>query len=316
MSPRVAGLLWCVAFVALDAAQAVVFGNFLQRLDAFLVGLLVFGLSSLFCLAAVAWRAPHEIGIAFDETRSVIWMAVFAAGGWLTYLGALQLIEPAVVLTIGSGMIPLTMIGAAYRGVGAAEPVHNGLEATGNVLLGLGVAALAAFTLLGWSGFVRGGTEVGLLGVALTMLSGAMFAGMILTSFRLDRKGIGPAALFVLRFPLYLVLALGGYLVGLDDKGPPASADLIAALLAGIPLLALPIYAIQKAVSLSTSLTVGTAVALTPVLVFLMQMLEGRVAYSSATLIGLGIYFLGALIAAFGRFRSFSNAGALEKQAL
>lgn len=308
MSPRHAGLLWCAAFVALDALQAVAYGNFLQRLDGFLVGFLVFGLCSLACLAWVAWTAPHEIAIARSEPSAVFWMGATSAGGWLTYLGALQLIEPAVALTLVSGALPLTMIVAARFGVGEAEPVHNWIEAAGNTVLALGILALASSTLLGWSGFVRGGPLVGLAGLVLSLLSGAMFAGMILISYRLERRGVGPAASFVLRFPLYLVLALGGTLLGIDDKGPAPANELILALIVGVPLLALPIYAIQKAVALASSLTIGTAAGLTPVLVFLLQMIEGRVDYSRATVIGLLVYMAGALLAAAGRARAIGHA--------
>ncbi|MGE0025048.1 MAG: hypothetical protein AB7S70_15615 [Hyphomicrobium sp.] len=308
MSPRVAGLLWCATFVALDALQAVAYGNFLQRLDGFLVGLLVFGFCSLACLTWVAWKAPHEIAIARSEPAAVLWMGVTSAGGWLTYLGALQLIEPAVALTVVSGALPLTMIVAGHLGIGGAEPVHNRVEVAGNLVLALGIVALAAFTLLGWSGFVRGGALVGLFGLVLSILSGAMFAGMILISYRLERRGVGPAASFVLRFPLYLVLAFAGTLMGLDDKGPAPADDLMLALVVGVPLLALPIYAIQKAVALASSLTIGTAAGLTPVLVFLLQMIEGRVDYSRATVIGLLIYMAGALLAAAGRARAIGDA--------
>ena len=52
--------------------------------------------------------------------------------------------------------------------------------------------------------------------------------------------------------------------------------------------------------------------ALTPVLVFLMQMVEGRVDYSRATAFGLAVYIAGALAAAAGRART---AGAEARQA-
>ncbi|CAN0224597.1 unnamed protein product, partial [Phaeothamnion confervicola] len=303
MSPRLAGLLWCATFVALDAVQAVLFGGLLQKLDSFLIGFLVFGLSSIACLIVVAWRAPHEIGLALGEPRSLIWMSVYSAGGWLAYLGAVQLIEPAVALTVASGIVPLTMSAASRWRMDAANVVRNRLEVAGTILIALGVAALTAVTLLGWSGFVRGGTAIGGFGIALAAISGTMFANMILTSYHLAQRGVGPASLFALRFPLYLVLALGGYLLGLDDKGPAPAANLIFALLMGVPLLALPIYAIQKAISNSSSVTLGTAVALTPVLVFFMQIIEGRVDYSRATMAGLALYTAGALLAAAGRAR-------------
>ena len=173
-------------------------------------------------------------------------------------------------------------------------------------LIALGIVLLAAFTLLGWSGFVRGAHEIGLLGVGLAFLSGAMFALMLLTTYRLDRLGVGAAAVFGLRFPLYLVLAVAGFLLGLDDKGPVAATDFLYAYLIGLIVLSMPVYAVQKAVSLSSSLTLGTAAALTPVLVFLMQMVEGRVDYSRATAFGLAVYIAGALAAAAGRTRTAS----------
>ncbi|HOV04178.1 MAG TPA: hypothetical protein PLG99_07190, partial [Kaistiaceae bacterium] len=46
------------------AAGSVLFGAFLQRMDSFVIGFLVFGLSSLACLAVVLWTRPAEIQAA------------------------------------------------------------------------------------------------------------------------------------------------------------------------------------------------------------------------------------------------------------
>jgi hypothetical protein len=80
------------------------------------------------------------------------------------------------------------------------------------------------------------------------------------------------------------------------------------AIAAGLVLLAFPVYAVQKAVSLSTTLTIGTAAAVTPLVVFLLQRVEGRVEYSRATLAGLAIYFAGAMLAALGNVRAVARA--------
>jgi drug/metabolite transporter (DMT)-like permease len=304
MLPRLSGLVWCAIFVVLDAAQAVLFGSFLQTMDSFLVGLLVFGSSAAACFLVTAVFAPHQLAAARQDLPAVAWTCVFTAGGWLTYLGAIQLIEPAVALTIASGAIPLTMVAASLAGMREAAPVKNAFEATGYGLIALGIVLLAAFTVLGWSGFVRGTHEIGMLGVGLAFLSGACFALMLLTSYRLDRLGVGAAAVFGLRFPLYLVLAAAGFLLGIDDKGPVPATDLLYAYVIGLVVIAMPVYAVQKAVSLSSSLTLGTAAAMTPVLVFLMQMVEGRVDYSRATALGLAVYIAGALAAAAGRART------------
>jgi drug/metabolite transporter (DMT)-like permease len=303
MLPRLSGLVWCAIFVVLDAVQAVAFGSFLQTMDSFLVGLIVFGSAWAACLLFIAVFAPHQLAAARGDLGAVVWTCVYTAAGWLTYLGAIQLIEPAVALTIASGAVALTMVAASLAGMREASPVKNAIEAAGYGLIALGIVLLAVFTLLGWSGFVRGTHEIGMLGVGLAFLSGAMFALMLLTTYRLDRLGVGAAAVFGLRFPLYLLLAATGFLLGLDDKGPVPATDLFYAYLIGLVVLAMPVYAVQKAVSLSSSLTLGTAAAMTPVLVFFMQMVEGRVDYSGATALGLAVYIAGALTAAAGRAR-------------
>jgi drug/metabolite transporter (DMT)-like permease len=299
MSVSHAGLIWCAVFVVLDAAQAVLFGSFLQRQDSFLIGFLVFGLSSLVCALAVLVRSPHEMRSAFGDPSTLIALNVSSAGGWLTYLGAIQLIEPAVAFTIFSGVIPLMI--RAYAGWGGRGADTGARETGGFALLALGLCALGAATLAGWSGFVRGGVGVAVAGLLLAILSGVFMAAMLLTSYRLSARSVGPAAVFALRFPLYLLLAGLGWCFGFDDKGAVSASDLAAAVVTGLVVLAFPIYAVQKAVSLTPAATVGAATALIPVIVFLMQMLEGRVDYARATLIGLAIYMMGALLVAGSR---------------
>ncbi len=144
----------------------------------------------------------------------------------------------------------------------------------------------------------------GLGGILLTAVSGCMMAGMLLCSYRLSRQGVGPAAMFGLRFPIYVVLTAAGYMLGLDAKEAVSVSELAWVFAIGLLVLAFPIYAVQKAVTLASALTLGAATALIPVVVFLMQIVEGRVAYSNATLAGLLIYIAGALIAAAGRLRA------------
>jgi drug/metabolite transporter (DMT)-like permease len=217
---------------------------------------------------------------------------------------AIQLVEPAVVFTIFSGVIPIAASLAGHFGFRDAPLLRNTVEAFGYVLLALGMVALTAFTLMGWSGFVRGGPSTAAGGLSLAALSGALIAGMLLYSRRLDRAGVGPVAQFGLRFPLYIILTTFGFLLGLDDKGPMTEMDLLLAFVAGLILLAFPIYAVQKAVSLTSTLTIGAFAAMGPLVVFALQVLEGRVGYSRATLLGLTIYFVGALIAVVGSTRA------------
>jgi hypothetical protein len=303
MTSDLRGLFWCCTFVILDAVQAVFCGGIFQRMDSFLIGAVVFGSPAAGCIAWTAFKSPAELSNALRARSALIWLNVTAAGAWLTYLIAIQLIEPAVAFTIFSGVIPIAATAARRLGVPLAPRLRNAIEVLGYIVLATGMIALACFTLLGWSGFVRGGVLVAATGLSLAALAGVLIAGMLLAGFSLNSAGVGPVAQFGLRFPLYVVLALTGFALGIDDKGPVPPADLLYAVVVGLAVLAFPIYAVQKAISLTSPLTIGTFVAVGPLIVFLLQMVEGRVHYSSATLVGLTIYFAGALIAAYSSVR-------------
>jgi drug/metabolite transporter (DMT)-like permease len=175
------------------------------------------------------------------------------------------------------------------------------------VILSAAIAFLSVSTVLGWSGFVRGGTFAAVAGVVMSVACGALMTAMLLYGNRLDKRGVGPVAQFGLRFPLFLAVALAAFLVGIDDKGAVPTHDMLIAVAAGLVLLAFPVFAVQKAVSLSSTLTIGSAAAVTPLVVFLLQMVEGRVDYSRATLAGLAIYFAGAMLAAMGSVRAAAS---------
>jgi drug/metabolite transporter (DMT)-like permease len=298
------GLAWCATFVVLDAVQAVYLGGVLQRIDAFLLGALVFGLSAAGCLAWSWHLRRWQLMTALRDGRALAAMNVAAAGAWLSYFMAIQLIEPAVAFAIFCGAVPLATIAAWYLGIEEGHGARNRTEAAGNVILALGIVLLAGSTLLGWSGFVRGGAEVAAVGVGLAVVAGILITGMLLASNRLDRKGVGPMAQYGLRFPLYVALALAGYWLGIDDKGPVALPDIVYAVTIGMAVLAFPAYAVQQAVALTSPLTIGAAAAIAPLVVFALQVVEARVAYSDATSVGLAVYFAGAMIAAVGSVRA------------
>jgi drug/metabolite transporter (DMT)-like permease len=300
---KMRGLAWCLTFLVLDSVQAVYLGGLFQRMDSFLIGALVFGLSTAFCLVTAA-ATGSDLRRALARPFDLAGLNVASAGGWTLYLLAIQLIEPAVAFTLFSGIIPLVALTAGRIGLAEEPGRRNPVETAGLAILTLGLIGLAATTLAGGSGFVRGGVGVALGGIALALVAGTFITAMLIYGRRLAGAGVGPLAQSGLRFPLYLALAAAGYSLGLDHKGPVAPADLATAVAIGLVVLAFPIYAVQKAVSLTSTLTIGAFAALGPLLVFLLQMPEGRVDYAPATLAGLLVYFAGALIAAFGSVRA------------
>jgi drug/metabolite transporter (DMT)-like permease len=105
-------------------------------------------------------------------------------------------------------------------------------------------------------------------------------------------------------FPSNSFLALVAWRFGFDTKAPMPPADIALGVAIGLVVLGFVAYAVQKAISLSSSFAVGTVAALIPFVVFLMQAVEGRVDHSNATLAGLAVCLAGAVMVPTGRTRA------------
>jgi drug/metabolite transporter (DMT)-like permease len=308
------GLIWAFSFVILEAAQAVFFGGVFQDYGSFLIGGAVFGFTAAGALIWAKVRTPEQLKIAWASAASLFGLNLSTALVWIAYFFALQMIEPAVVFTVFSGLIPIAVLVASACGVPEASPLRNRVEGVGLITVVIGVGYLAAITLLGQSGFVRGGWTAAMAGLLLTCVSAVSLAAMMIYSQRLDCLGVAPIAQYGLRFPLYALVALSAAWLGLDGKGSVDPSGLLAVIVIGFAIMAFPVFAMQKAMSLMSTLTLAAITALGPLFVFLFQIVEGRVAYAPATRTGLMIYFAGAVLAAYGGARHSGGKSIVHKR--
>lgn len=304
MNRAAVGVIWGVAFVVLESIQFVFFGNVFQRVSSALFGCLVFGITTIAIVGWAVQARPAELGRTFAHPRQLLAINLVTTASWISFLIAVQLIEPAVAYTIGAGAMPITAWLAHRAGVPEGDAMRNRTEALGNLLILAAIVYLATITIAGQSGFVRGGTLSAVLGVALAFGEGALFTWQLIVSQRIDRTGVGPAVAFGLRFPLY-VLAAGALAgVGFDQKMALPPVEVAAIVAIGLLLIVPPLYALQRAVALISTLSISVLVALGPFVIFGRQMIEGRVTYSAETLDGLTVFFVGAMVAALGALRA------------
>ncbi len=296
--PLLAGLAWSAVFILLESTQSVFFGAVLQKMDSFFLGFWVFGITTIVLSLCIRVFDPVQLRLCGRNLKGLFACNCSTAAGWILYLFAIQLIEPAVAFTVSSAAMPISAIVFALLGIGEPENLETAQEKIGFCLVVLGIVVLAGATLLGFSGFVRGSTQAAALsGLACSILSGSAFALMLIHCRTLDTSGLGPATVFAFRFPVYILLAAAGWYLQLDYKGPVDAGEVATAILIGFAIMAFPLYAMQKAVSGVGVLLLSTITALGPLVVFCLQLIEGRVAFSGFTLAGLLVYSLGALLA-------------------
>lgn len=304
MNKGLLGVLLAFVFVLLESTQFVFFGGLFQHMSSFLFGFLVFGITIIAFVGWTIFRDPQQIRYAVSSPGALIGVNVMAVLAFTSYLLSVQLVEPAITYTISAGAMPITAWALHKFGVGEGEDMRNRMEALGSFLLFVGILYLAWVTVSGQSGFVRGGTNAAVAGVLLAIADGVFFTWVLVFSQRLDRAGVGPGAVLGLRLPLYVMVAGVCVLNEVDHKVTLETSEITLYVAAGLMLTIPPLYTLQKAISMISTLTLSALTALGPFIIFILQLFEGRVDYSAATLGGLAIYCVGSLLAAIGAVRA------------
>ena len=307
MRAPVIGVIWALAFVILESIQFVFFGNVFQRMNSFLFGAIVFTIS---VIAFIGWSfryRPQELRRAFAQPRLMLGINLTATLAWIAFLGSVQLIEPAIAYTIGSGVMPIAAWLAYKLQLPEGEPLRNQAERLGIIIVSVAIIGLGLITLLGQSGFARGDWSTALLGVTLAIADGVFFTWLLMRCQRLSKHDVGAGAVFGLRFPLYILVSAGLFAAGAGIENQTDPADSLWIVAVGLILVVPPLYALQKAVALVPTLTLSAVTATGPFVIFVLQIIEGRVAQSGLTLAGLLIYFTGALLAAYGAMKATAS---------
>ena len=147
-----------------------------------------------------------------------------------------------------------------------------------------------------------------LLGLAALLVSGASITVSLLYSKRLHDHGVDAEIVTSVRYVLLILIAAGvvWHKGGLGGIGTPGEAAALTAL--ATILMVLPLYAFQVGIALTAPLTANVLRALGPVFVFALQQIDGRLTYSTPTLIGILVYSAAAIASNVAHARSEAPA--------
>jgi drug/metabolite transporter (DMT)-like permease len=280
------GPLLISAFCVSQALRDVYFGSVFQQVDFFAVVLIAFSLSTLIFGAVIAVRTPAELARLRGQLPAVLAVNATTAVAWSCYFFALTQLEPAIVNTVHSGMAPLTVLALAAAGVRLAKPavVRRG-ERFAYAGIALSLAAIWWVVLSGHSGLPNAGHAASLIGLVLLSISGSSITVSLLYCKRLQDRGVSAEAVTLVRYPLLILLA-GCVEVYRGRLGGIAGPDQLATLaLAATALIVLPLFVLQVGIGRTAPLTAHVVRALGPVCVFALQQVDGRLVYSTPTLI-------------------------------
>ena len=283
-------LVFCVS----QAFRDVYFGHVFQGVDFFAVILLAFMASTILFTAIPLLRDRSAFAKLRGHGRTVLMINLTTALAWSCYFFGLSRLEPSIVNTMHSGMGPLTIVTLAAFGVRLAKTDHVGWwEYLGYAGIALSLVALAWIVLSGNSG-LAGSETTALLGLAALLVSGASITVSLLYCKRLHDHGVNAEVVTSVRYVLLIAVAASvvwqGGLVSIGSAGEAATLTALATI-----LMVLPLYAFQVGIALTAPLTANVLRALGPVFVFALQQIDGRLTYSTPTLLGILVYSAAAI---------------------
>jgi drug/metabolite transporter (DMT)-like permease len=285
-------LLFCLS----QAFRDVYFGHVFQDVDFFVVILVAFVLSTVIFTVVPLLRKPDAFRALRGQRRTVVAINLTTALAWSCYFAGLSWLEPSVVNSLHSGMGPLTVVALAAFGVRLAKIEEIGWgEYFGHAAMAMSLLALWWVVLAGSSGLRSGPEASDLLGLALLLVSGSSITISLLYCKRLHDQGVSADVVTAVRYVVLIVVAAGvvlhrGELRGIATLGQAASLSVLATI-----LIVLPLYALQLGIALTAPLTAHVLRSLGPAFVFALQQFDGRVSYSTPTLLCILAYSAAAI---------------------
>jgi len=292
-----------VSFVCLAAMRDVYLGGLFQRVSPSAVALVAFGVCTGILLPAALVRDGGARGALQRRPGAILWVNVSSAIGWLSFLGSLRLIEPCLVQIFYFGVGPLSVVWIDRYVVRSMAPVTP-TRAERPVFVGL-LGSLVLAGIIATGGLSSMGAQPAaeaMLGVGLAITGGVTMSVSTMQCRRLNDAGVRPGVLFALRYPL--TTAAAGVLVLLSPAETGAPGWIGAVMGIAVLLILVPSYLNQVAISLASPLTVRVVMASAPVIVFLLQAIDGRLSPSPYSLAAALLYGVFAALAGFFRQRA------------
>jgi hypothetical protein len=303
-----AGFCVSVVFVALAAVRDVYLAGLFQRVSPLVVAMVAFALCTLVFMPVGLVRSRESLAVLRRRPRDLLWVNVTSAVAWLAFLYALRLIEPSLVQILYSGIGPLS-VAWMDRHLPVAVPAVPLTRAERPVYVGL-LASLVFAALVALGGLSGAGPRpvgVTALGVILAASGGIAISVSTMLCRNLNDAGVAPGTLLSLRYPATMLSA--AVLASLTPSGLPAGFSWADAFMAIASILIIvPSYVNQVAISLASPLTVRVVLATGPVLIFFVQLIEGRLSTSPYSLTAALLYAVVAVSAGLARQRAIRSA--------
>ncbi|CRL98413.1 MULTISPECIES: hypothetical protein [Pseudomonas] len=285
------GLIFIMAFDMLSAAQSVWLGSLLQGVPVKHSLLAIFSIVAGFFLLLTFYR--RDPWPPLDKQRLMLFagLNLGTLATWLFLYESLRFVEPAMTAAVLYGANPIATLLITLILAGSLRGLTMG-----RFLVGIATVAsmwMVAHTVLqGNSGMGRQDSETSLYGLLMALLTGCAMALVNVISKRIYDQGYKLHQLMSMRFFL-LIAVCAFYSQGIGETLVHSGwAFLIIALLGNV----VPLYCLQKGISMSEPALVSYVLLLTPILVFVFQLFDNRLILSGYSILAIAVVLFFAML--------------------
>ena len=305
----ISGVLFTLLYILIASAQSVALNIWLHGVNVFLVvGPSFLIVTVVFALVGY-FRQRHAYSRLLSHWRFLMALNAVSVCNWLFYFLAVKYLEPSIAVTLTQGLGPVSMTAyALFR----REPVSAVTRICHATIFAMATAiCIYALRYRDALGFYGRGEMV--LGIVLAAMCSISITATIRLSKQFAANRIPAPVLLSLRFPLLIFICFGALPL---QHGLSITADILYAivLIALIGVCA-STYFLQKGIELAPSLAVSTVLALSPLTVFLIQLLNGHTPFSLALFVMIMIIVAASIVSVAYDARQVGRLAASSKAA-
>lgn len=274
---HIAGITLSIVWVMLGAYQEVYVGNLVQGADPILLVVVCMTVTAFFALATQLGDLRGLAAIARRNARTLTYLNISTALAWASGFASLRFIDPAAGDTFAYATTPLATFATAFVLGRRLTLARSELVASIGVLVAGG--ALGVVVMVGQSAVGNISTLTATAGIGLALVCGIVSGIHNIWIKQLSDDGAKTLQVMGLRFWLLVLAGVVWVLVQRPSVQPMIDHVGGIALLTAFGVVA-PIFIGQRAIELTEPTTVALITSLMPAVVFGLQQVDSRLAFS------------------------------------
>jgi drug/metabolite transporter (DMT)-like permease len=296
------GVLCVTAYNILAAASEVYIGNFVQKIEPFYLVFLCFIITALFFNILQLRDYKSYFKKIQTNIKYVIFVNLSTTLTWLSFFISLKYIEPAIVATIDTSIVPIITLCFAHilRRNSRILPI----EIFSSIGIFITLIILVWASLTGRSAVGTNSIERTVIGIIAALICGAGIMLNSIFSKRLNDSGWLASSVMAVRFFL-LILCSFGLSAYMNQIVFMSLTDGISILLIVFAGTIIPLYLLQLGIEYSEPIVLSLLLSMGSFFTLLLQAFDSRLVWSPFTTIGVFAVSIFAVVGILSRHRSF-----------